>query len=162
MSIPISSIDFNYEELGCQAFGLWKYIQRSSCDVHLEVSIPCKFIPRASTGDFAQIETRFIPIIRDIVSDKEIETNCDEFYEDVDMQRIITFEVFLRSCDQIDYYVLEGILQGMTDAKMAEQYNISDRAIRYRINKMTKKLGVQTRDEIVNIVRELRAFDGRD
>lgn len=91
--------------------------------------------------------------------DSEMETNIDEFYEDADVQKIIKFEVFLRACDDMDYRVLEEILQGRSDSKMAERLNISDRAIRYRINKMTKKLGVQTREEIVNIVRDLRAFE---
>ena len=68
------------------------------------------------------------------------------------------FEAFLRSCDKIDNYVLEGIVQGYSDARMADMYNISDRAIRYRINKMTKKLDVQARDEIVSIIKDLRMF----
>lgn len=160
ISIPLTSIEFDYEEMGHQAFNLWKYIQRSSCNVHMEVSVPCKFIPRASTGDFDQFETEFVSVSGAQVADKGIITEYDEFYEDVDVQKIIKFEFFLRSCDEIDYRVLEGIIQSKTDAKMAEQYNISDRAIRYRINKMTKKLGVHTRDEIVNILCELRAFGG--
>ncbi len=160
IQIPLSSVDFNYEELGRQAFALWRYILRSTEKVHIELTIPCKFIPRASTGNFAVVETKCSSVLDDELLDENIETNCDGFYEDIDIQKIIMFEVFLRSCDEIDYLVLEGILQGKSDAKMAEQYNISDRAIRYRINKMTKKLCVQTRDEVVNIVRELRAFNG--
>lgn len=158
MAIPLSSIEFNYETLGAQAFGLWRYIQRSNERVHVEVAIPCKFIPRASTGAFTQIETNFSPLFKDITHEKDIETNCDEFYDDADVQKIIMFEVFLRSCDKIDYFVLEGILQGLSDAKMADMYNISDRAIRYRINKMTKKLCVQSRDEIASIIKDFRMF----
>lgn len=161
ISIPLSSVDFNYEELGRQAFGLWRYIQRGTNPVHGEISLPCRFIPRASTGDFAFSEPKIHSFLGSTVNENEIETNCDEFYEDEDMQRIIMFEVFLRSCDEIDYRVLEGILNGKSDTKMAEQYNISDRAIRYRINKMSKKLCVQTREEIVNIIRDLRAFGDR-
>ena len=160
ISIPLSSIIFDYEEMGRQAFSLWRYLQRSTGKVHMEVSIPCRFIPRASTGDFAQIETEFVSISDGEVTDKDLINEYDEFYEDIDVQKIIKFEVFLRSCDEIDYCVLEGIIKGNSDAKMAEQYNISDRAIRYRINKMTKKLGVHTREEIANILCELRAFGG--
>lgn len=158
MAIPLSSIEFDYEELGAQAFSLWRYLQRSNERVHVEVAIPCKFIPRASTGAFIQIETGYTRFFKDISYDRDIEVNGDEFYDDADIQKVLKFEVFLRSCDKIDNYVLEGIVQGMSDAKMADMYNISDRAIRYRINKMTKKLGVQSRDEIVSIVKDLRMF----
>lgn len=158
MAIPLSSIELNYEELGVQAFSLWRYIQRSNDNVHVEVAIPCQFIPRASTENFAMVEDGFSPFFKNL-SDKEgIKTNSDEFYDDSDIQKILMFEVFLRSCDKIDYFVLEGILKGISDTKMADMYNISDRAIRYRINKMAKKLNVQSREEIVSIIKDLRMF----
>lgn len=158
MAIPLSSIEFDYEELGSQAFGIWRYLQRSDARVHLEVAIPCRFIPRASTGTTVRTETEYNRFFKDIPYDRNIETNGDEFYDDEDIQKILKFEVFLRSCDKIDNFVIEGIVRGMSDTKMADMYNISDRAIRYRINKMTKKLGVQTRDEIVSMVNDLRMF----
>ena len=159
MAIPLSSIELNYEELGVQAFSLWKYIQRSSNDVHVEVAIPCRFIPRASTGNFAMVEINSSPIFKNISYENGIETNSDEFYDDADIQKILMFEVFLRSCDKIDDFVLEGILNGISDTKMADMYNISDRAIRYRINKMAKKLRVQSREEIVSIIKDLRMYN---
>ena len=158
MAIPLSSIEFDYRELGTQAFGVWRYLQRSGAKVHIEVAIPCKFIPRASTGDYIQIEAWRNRGFENIEYDREIEINGDEFYGDEDIQKVLKFEVFLRSCDKIDNFVLAGIVRGMSDAKMADMYNISDRAIRYRINKMTKKLNVQSRDEIVSIIKELHMF----
>lgn len=158
MAIPLSSIEFDYVELGSQAFSMWRYLQRSGARVHVEVAIPCRFIPRASTGMFIQTETDYNRFFEDIPYDRDIEIDGDEFYDDEDIQKVLKFEVFLRSCDKIDNYVLEGIVQGISDAKMADMYNISDRAIRYRINKMTKKLGVQSRDEIVSIIKDLRMF----
>lgn len=107
---------------------------------------------------FIQTETDYNRFFEDIPYDRDIEIDGDEFYDDEDIQKVLKFEIFLRSCDKIDNYVLEGIFQGMSDAKMADMYNISDRAIRYRINKMTKKLGVQSRDEIVSIIKDLRMF----
>lgn len=158
MAIPLSSIEFDYVELGSQAFSMWRYLQRSGARVHVEVAIPCRFIPRASTGMFIQTETDYNRYFEDIPYDRDIEIDGDEFYDDEDIQKVLKFEIFLRSCDKIDNYVLEGIFQGMSDAKMADMYNISDRAIRYRINKMAKKLGVQSRDEIVSIIKDLRMF----
>ena len=158
MAIPLSSIEFDYEELGVQAFSLWRYLQRSGKRVHVEVAIPCRFIPRASTGSFIQLETSRTRFFTSIPFDLNTEINGDEFYDDVDVQKVLKFEAFLRSCDKIDNYVLEGIVQGYSDARMADMYNISDRAIRYRINKMTKKLDVQARDEIVSIIKDLRMF----
>lgn len=158
MAIPLSSVEFDYKELGAQAFSMWRYLQRSNERVHIEVALPCRFIPRASTGDYIQVDTGSKRFFEDISYDRDIEINGDEFYDDADIQKVLKFEVFLRSCDKIDNFVLEGIVQGMSDAKMADMYNISDRAIRYRINKMTKKLGVQSRDEIVSIIKELRMF----
>lgn len=151
-------MEFYYVELGSQAFSMWRYLQRSGTRVYVEVAIPCRFIPRASTGMFIQTETDYNRFFEDIPYDRDIEIDGDEFYDDEDIQKVLKFEIFLRSCDKIDNYVLEGIFQGMSDAKMADMYNISDRAIRYRINKMTKKLGVQSRDEIVSIIKDLRMF----
>lgn len=156
-SIPLSSIDFDYEELGHRVFELWSCIRQDGVKVHAEITIPCRFISRVSTDDFACGEFT--------VTDEQIDETCiiddniDEYYEDEDVQKIIKFENFLNTCDEMDYLVIREMLRGRSDSKMADLLNISDRAIRYRINKMVKKLGVQTREEIVNMVRDLNIFD---
>ena len=58
----------------------------------------------------------------------------------------------------MDFCILEGIMHGKNDNKLTESLNMSDRAIRYRISKMAKKLGIQTREEICNIINEMKAF----
>ena len=70
MAIPLSSIEFDYVELGSQAFSMWRYLQRSGARVHVEVAIPCRFIPRASTGMFIQTETDYNRFFEDIPYDR--------------------------------------------------------------------------------------------
>jgi DNA-binding LacI/PurR family transcriptional regulator len=155
-SIPISSIDFDYEELGHRALHLWASIRQNCVNVHAEITIPCKFISRQSTDDFVCSE---LMIADEQIDETCIDNNIDEYYEDEDIQKIIKFENFLNTCDDMDYLVIREMMQGRSDSKMADSLNMSDRAIRYRINKMVKKLGVQTREEIVNMVRDLNAFE---
>lgn len=155
-SIPLSSIDFDYEELGHRVFELWLCIRQDGVKVHAEITIPCRFISRTSTDDFVCSE---LTIADEQIDETCIDNNIDEYYEDEDIQKIIKFENFLNTCDDMDYLVIREMMRGRSDSKMADSLNISDRAIRYRINKMVKKLGVQTREEIVNMVRDLNAFE---
>ena len=155
-SIPLSSIDFDYEELGRRVLELWACIGRDDVKVHAEITIPCRFISRTSTDDFVCSEHT---IVDEQIDETCIDNNIDEYYEDEDVQKIIKFENFLNTCDDMDYSVIKEMMHGRSDSKMADLLNMSDRAIRYRINKMVKKLGVQTREEIVNMVRDLNAFE---
>jgi DNA-binding CsgD family transcriptional regulator len=45
-----------------------------------------------------------------------------------------------------------------TYEQMAERFNMSARAINYRVSKMAKKLGVSHRDEITGVMRELHLY----
>lgn len=159
IAIPLSTIEFDCEELGRQALRLWRYIRMENSKAHIEVSIPCRFIARASTDNYAPSEIEFTSINEKSLSSGIIESYSEEIYEDDEVKKIIGFEDFLCTCDDTDYRIIEGIMQSKSDEKMTEWLSISDRAIRYRINKMTKKLGVQNREEIVNIIRELQAFN---
>ena len=158
ISIPLTSIDFNYEELGKQAIELWCYLQKFNSKIHVNISVPCKIIIRATTSDNALTESEYTSVFLSDFSSSDKETNIEEYYEDAAVQKIIKFEAFLKSCDNMDFCILEGIMHRKNDNKLAESLNMSDRAIRYRISKMTKKLGIQTREEICNIINEMKAF----
>ena len=158
ISIPLTSIDFNYEELGKQAIELWRYVQKFNSKIHVNISVPCKIIIRATTSDNALTESEYTSVFLSGLSSSDKETNIEEYYEDAAVQKIIKFEAFLKSCDNMDFCILEGIMHGKNDNKLTESLNMSDRAIRYRISKMAKKLGIQTREEICNIIHEIKAF----
>lgn len=159
ISIPLTSVDFDYEELGRQAIEQWRYIQKGNDKIHINISVPCRIIIRETTGDIGLAETKYSLTCIDNLSDKNIKTDVNAYYEDADVQKIIKFETFLKTCDSMDFRILEGLSRGKNDFMLTESLNMSDRAIRYRISKMAKKLGVRTREEIVNIISDMRAFE---
>lgn len=156
--IPLSSIDFNYEELGSQTISLWRFMRKNKNNIHAEVTVPCRFIIRQSTDNFRCREEKNILAHTEFSPNTIIENTTDEYYEDENVRKILKFEVFLCTCDDLDYRILESIMLGKSDSIMAEELNMTDRGIRYRISKMTKKLEVQTREEIADMLKKLSAF----
>ena len=158
-SIPVTTIEFDYKQLGISAMKIWSAIQKDELNTHNEISIPCEFIIRDSTENVIDIKDQVAFDTSYIKKKYRMDNDSKGFFDDTDVKRIIRFEDLLISADKIDYTILKEIINGNSDAKMSEHLNISDRAIRYRINKMFKILGVQTREDIVHMIHNLHIDD---
>lgn len=158
ITIPLTTVDLDYRKLGNRALEMWKISYNSSSKERSNITIPCELIVRSSTENFTFCNDNIFSSNMTQENNLKTETDQDEFYDDQNIRKIFKLEDFLIACDDIDYSIIKEILKGVSDTKMVDHLNISDRAIRYRIKKMFKRLGVQSRVEMVNCIKELRVF----
>lgn len=130
-TLSVSSIMFNYSEMGEQAVNLYHMIAKSPSPCHHTVSLPCCFIARASTGESE-------PTGRPIIPPQEV-NNVNSvakttYFSGKSSQKILELEAILQGCDLTDRQILFGMMRGESNEQIAEQVFLTPRAVRYRIN----------------------------
>lgn len=154
----LTSFAFDYCELGRQAFWLWKNLIKDKENTHREVKLACPFLIRESTENLILSE-KFSLDDFEKYPKLVVDNSFTDYYEDEEIRTVIKLENFFRTCDKQDIHILEGILHDDNDSSISERLFMSDRAIRYRINKMKKKLGVASREEMIALVRQMNIFE---
>lgn len=145
--IPITSVNFDYFEMGKQAIRLWRYVRRNEGEMRVTVSLPCELIVRGSTGHIENDDEKHFQ--------DTVENGNERYYYDPDVQSIIRAEAFLGECDELDKEILYCIINNDTYGEMADKLKLTDRAIKYRVAKMIKKFGAEDREEIAQNMKNL-------
>lgn len=146
--VPITSINFDYYEMGRQAIRVWRFVRKNNCASRMILSLPCELIIRGSTGNFNPENNSLVP-------DADFIDGNEEYYYDTDVQSIIRAEAFLGECDDIDRDILYCLTENLTYNEMAEKLGLTDRAIKYRVAKMIKNFGAEKREDISAIMKAL-------
>lgn len=146
--IPLTSVNFDYCEMGKQAVRLWRFVRKNIASARTTLSLPCELIVRGSTGNLAPQE-------QDIVPDYDFGDGNEAYYFDPDVQSIIRAEAFLGECDDIDRDILYCLTENLTYSEMADKLKLTDRAIKYRVAKMIKNFGAEKREDISVIMKSL-------
>lgn len=150
--VPVTSVNFDYCEMGRQAIRVWRFVRKNNSASRLILSLPCELIIRGSTGNFS-------PESRETVPDYDFGDGNEAYYYDPDVQSIIRAEAFLGECDDIDRDILYCLTENLTYSEMAEKLMLTDRAIKYRVAKMIKNFGAEKREDISAIMRALLSPD---
>lgn len=157
MGMHLISLTADYVEMGKQAVRLWRYLYKDGTNINITVSIACKLNKESRTVGYIN-EPHCCARI-------PMESNAadsgwnDYFYEDEKVKRMHKLEVLLRNCDTLDLQILEAIEKCTKDEDIASKVWITPRAIRYRVNKMMKKIGVQHRNEIAALLQEFNIWE---
>lgn len=146
--VPITSVNFDYCEMGRQAIRVWRFVKKNNVSSRVTLSLPCELIIRDSTGAFN-------PKCSLDESDCDFGDGNEAYYYDPDVQSIIRAEAFLGECDDIDRDILYFLTENLTYTEMAEKLNLTDRAIKYRVAKMIKNLGAQKREDLSAIMKSI-------
>lgn len=146
--VPITSVNFDYFEMGRQAIRVWGFVRKNTSASRLILSLPCELIIRGSTGNFS-------PDNGDPVPDYDFGDGNEAYYYDPDVQSIIRAEAFLGECDDIDRDILYCLTENLTYSEMADKLKLTDRAIKYRVAKMIKNFGAKKREDISAIMKSL-------
>ena len=154
--VSLISLTADYVELGKQAVRLWRYLFKDGTDVHITMSVACHMNQKNINVEkvFSKRHSKEVTV----EVGKNIGCWNDYFYEDEMVKRLHRLESLLQSCDETDMVLLKAIKNEKQDEVIAEEIWMTPRAIRYRINKMMKKIGVQNRSEIVELLREFRIW----
>ena len=150
---PLTSLSFDYAELGVQAVRLWKYFLKDGSDVNITVSVICKLIHRSTSKNLCKPQEQV-----HVTTTSTPDDLAGSFFEEQRVNTFITLEAMLCDFDELDYKLLRFIASGVSDEAMTESVKLTPRAIRYRISKMLKKMGVKTRNALLKILKEYNIF----
>lgn len=150
---PLTSLSFDYAELGLQAVRLWRYFLKDGGDINITVSVACKLIHRSTSIKPCQTK-KPLPIVTTANPDDL----AGSFFEEHKVNTFLKLEAMLCDFDELDYKLLKFIASSTPDEVMAEKVRLTPRAIRYRISKMLKKMDVKSRNALIKILKEYNIF----
>ena len=142
LPLPLTSIDFDYYQMGKTAVKLCGFIRENADCGHIVFHLPCRLMVRAS----APIQESV-----DAVSEPDASPEmCLTYFSGKDAQNIVKVEAVLQAGDEIDREIVLGLLEKKSAEKIAESLFLSTRAVRYRIANLIKKHGFADRTELMN------------
>ncbi len=150
LKIPLTSVGFDYYEMGKQAINIFRFMRKNTSEAHFMVSLPCPIIVRTST-ECKNPGTEFYHKEK-IENDQE---TYGGYFEDTNISKIVFSEAFLQECDEIDRQIVVMLSENKTYEEMAEVLRVSDRAIRYRVMKMMTRFNVKSKRELSAYMRQM-------
>ena len=149
-TISISSVMFNYIQMGEQAVELYRTVAKAQSQCHYTLSLPCFFVPGRSTGEEPSVGC---PVTQDNSLTNAQEFTDDSYFSGTIAQRIIGLESILQQCDRIDRQIIFSLMRGETSDKIAEEVHLTPRAVRYRINNFFKRYSM-SQDALIKLLRD--------
>ncbi len=144
MTPALSSIDFNYYEMGKQAVNLYHIIKNSSQEYNMVLTLECKLIVR----DSARLPN--YDALNERQKEKDIAASGESKYFDGEIVGgILSIEAFLQSCDYTDAKILVGLMNNKPIKTIAEETFLGERAVRYRIENFIKQKGFRDKNNLI-------------
>ena len=144
LPIPLTSVDFDYTEMGEMAVRLFGIITNDPTKCRINVTLPCRLIKRATTG--CSKDTK----ISDDMPDLHYGSGENEtYFSGIEASRIIGLEAVLQSISPTDREILFSLIKGESCEDIAKRLFFTGRTVRYRITKLTKLCGCSTRSELI-------------
>ena len=142
LPLPLTSIDFDYYQMGKTAVKLCGFVKENADCGHIISHLPCRLMVRASAP---------VPHYVDAVSAPGASPEmCLAYFSGKDAQNIVKVEAVLQAGDEIDREIVLGLLEKKSAEKIAETLFLSTRAVRYRLANLIKKHGFADKTELMN------------
>ncbi len=145
MKKRLTSVMFDYHEMGKMSVGLYHDLIRRETPCHMTLSLPCGLIVR----DTAPLPDR--PVIPE--TPRAIGDPPTGYFDGDEVQNIIRVETMLQSCDAFDREIIFGISRGKSCDMIAESLFFSGRAIRYRLSRLIREYAFRDRADLESSVR---------
>lgn len=140
----LTSIEFDYFEMGRAAVRLLHLLKKSPSDCHLLLSLPCRIAVRESARLILTPQRNKAP---------DAPTPPTGYFEGEAVQTVILVEAMLQSGDKADRQILLGLARGEGCEQIAQRLFFSDRAVRYRIKKLLTRYGFPSRAALEEALR---------
>lgn len=140
LRIGLTSVMFDYHEMGMTAVRLCHSLCQSRTACHMTVSLPCRLVVRDSAPLTAAPEHR--------AARMSGEWEQPTYFGGGDVQNIIRVESILQAGDPIDREILFGLVRGESCERLSERLYISARAVRYRLTRLIRQYGFSSRVEL--------------
>lgn len=145
MTPGLTSVRFDYHEMGVTAVRLYHSLRQSRTDCHMTVSLPCRLVVRAS-APLKALPAGPVPASR-------ADALPQDYFGGDEVQNIIRIETVLQSGDWTDREILFGLLRGESCDGMAERLFLSNRAVRYRLAHILRQYDFASRAELEAALR---------
>ena len=141
----ITTVGSNFVELGRQAVKLHQFLQKNVDVKNCSILVDCPIIERESTGSIKFKKMHL----------KSRHGGSMPLYDaDPDVMMILQTEELLRMWDDIDRSIMKGLLEDKTIVAIADGLFISVSAVKYRIKKMLIVANLQSKEELISIIRK--------
>lgn len=154
LPLPLTSVDFDYPQLGRQAVRLFHSIISNPEPCHENRALPCRLIIRASTGSPPTVSRRspVVPLTPD-------STEGTLYFTGTEGQHIISLEAVLQTCRSTDREILFALMRGESCEQIAQELFFTPRAVRYRISKLSARFGLSSRAELSDFLRRAAGLE---
>lgn len=133
LPLPLTSIDFNYYQMGQIAVKLYGFLKENENCGHIVSHLPCRLMIRAS----APIE-ECSQAASDVAAPQELSL---KYFSGESAQNIMKVEAILQAGDELNRQIVLGLMEGKSAEAIAKALFLSTRAVRYRITNLVKRHG---------------------
>lgn len=142
----ITSISDDYEDFGRAALSICSLVERNDTVSTINIHLHSRLHIRQTT------ENR--PYIPGNHPTAEPQLPENQFFSDPEIANLAKLETLFNQCDETDFSLVQLLLQDAPYSTMAQECFISETAAKYRVKKMKKICGVNTREELVQYLNK--------
>ncbi len=143
----LTSATRSYIQTGEQAFNIWKQLNGDPSIFAIVVVVQCEIKPRGSTAYSP------LPDAGTVLSNAPMPATMPEGTVLSAMNAARSLENCLSNCDPMDIRIIQGLLQGSSVEKIAEELFISVGTARYRLKKLYSAANVAGKVEFIDLYK---------
>lgn len=141
----VTSVKLNYEEYGKTAIDIYRMLEKNPNLYSVNANVKSEIIVRETTNNILW-KSGFKENI-----DKE---NVDyKFYDDKEVRQMVKMEKLFENCSESDVTVLKLLAGGESYERTAEKCFMTVNGIKYRLGRLCRICGFESRRELINVVR---------
>ena len=138
----ITSISDDYEHFGKAALSIYQLVAKEPTMSAVRILLHSRLHVRKTTG-FVPFDPGSAEMEREIPPAAE-----NPFFADREVQDLARVETLLQQMDEVDLELLRRLMEGRTNAEIAQLCYLSETALKYRLRKMEKVCGVCGREAL--------------
>ena len=142
----VTSVALNYEEYGRTAVDIYRMLKKNPNLQSVNVNVKSEIIVRDTTNG--------IPVNGKGNKFADCVSEDFRFYDDTEVQQMVKIEKLFENCGENDVAVLGMLANGDSYEKVAEKCFITVNGIKYRLDRLCRICGFETRRELIGVIRK--------
>ena len=144
----VTSVALNYEEYGKTAIDIYRMLEKNPNLQSVSINVKSEIIVRDTTNNIPLEEGFKEPVG---------EENTDfEFYDDEEIRGMVKIEKLFENCSDNDISLLNMLSAGESYEKAAEKSFMTVNGIKYRLDRLCRICGFESRRELINSFKNNR------
>lgn len=137
----ILSLNMNFEQYGKAAVYVYNALKKHTYLSEMTVKVLWSLDSNNSTTD-----TKSITL--------DLKSSADSFYNDTELSEMLVVDKILKSSDDIEKKIIDGLLNKLTIEQIAEKCFLTVNGVKYRINKIINDSGAKSKEEVVTLLEK--------